>query len=211
MSLDTIIESPQRFTEMSFPPVMLQLMEEAVKPEPNFDRIASIISLDPALTAMVLNLVNSAFYSVSQKVVDLQRAAVVLGTKEILKLAISISYQQFMHGRLGDCGYDFYPDWRLTVWSSLAGEILAQRLCPEKTDQAYLCCLLKDVSLLFLKCAAPEELPDQSDGEPLTSLRPDQVEAETEAWGMHHGSLSQLLLTKWGLGEQACESIRATT
>jgi diguanylate cyclase (GGDEF)-like protein len=202
MTLDTILKSPHLFQRMSFPPAVVQLMEEAVKPQPSFDAIGEAIRRDPAMTTLVLNLVNSPAFGLSQKVVDLQRAAVVLGTRELLKIAITLSFQKGLQQQLAKCEYDFYPDWRLTIFSAIAAEHLAEHIAPEHAKKAYLCCLLKDVSLMMLRCAAPDELPPACHAEPLTALHPKQIQEEDQTWGMHHGALSQLFLSKWGIPEE---------
>ncbi|MBU1042542.1 MAG: HDOD domain-containing protein [Proteobacteria bacterium] len=204
-----LLNSPHLLQKISLSPVMLRLMQEAVKPEPDFSVMAETIRLDPALATTVLNLVNSAFYGLPQKVTDLHRAVSVLGSRELLKVAVAMSLQKDLENGFPDCEYDFFPDWRLIVWSAIAAELLAARLCPRQADQAYLCALLKDVSLLFLRCAAKELLPNPDQRDRITVLDKDQLVSEEERWGMHHGSLSQMLLTRWGIPADMCESIRA--
>ncbi len=203
-----LLNSPHLLQKISLSPVMLRLMQEALKPEPDFAVMAETIRLDPALATTVLNLVNSAFYGLPQKVTDLHRAALVLGSREILKMAVSMTLHKDLENGFPECHYDFYPDWRLIVWSSIAAELIAARLCPERADQAYLCCLLKDVSLLFLRCAAQDLLPEPDQGDRITVLANGQLEREAEAWGLHHAALSQLLLARWGIPLEMCESIR---
>ncbi|OEU71190.1 MAG: diguanylate cyclase [Desulfovibrio sp. S3730MH75] len=207
MSLDAILESPRLMMKLSFPPVMLQLMEEAAKPEPDFSVLGKIISTDPALSTTILSLVNSPFYGLSQEVSDLKRAAIVLGTRELLNLAVTVSYQKHTISSLEECDYDIYNDWMLTVWGAISAQLIASRTCPEHADKIYLCCLLKDISLLFLRCAAPEELPDKCHKESITMSYPDQDMVENDVWGMTHGALSQLLLSRWKLKTLECPSL----
>lgn len=208
MAGNLLLNSPHLLQKISLSPVMLRLMQEALKPEPDFAVMAETIRLDPALATTVLNLVNSAFYGLPQKVTDLHRAALVLGSREILKMAVSMTLHKDLENGFPECHYDFYPDWRLIVWSSIAAELIAARLCPERSDQAYLCCLLKDVSLLFLRCAARELLPEPDQRDRITVLGRGQLEREAEAWGLHHAALSQMLLSRWGIPLEMCESIR---
>jgi len=208
MAETLLLNSPHLLQKISLSPVMLRLMQEALKPEPDFSVMAETIRLDPAMATTVLNLVNSAFYSLPQKVTDLHRAALVLGSREILKMAVSMSLQKDLEHGFPDCDYDYYPDWRLVVWSSIAAEQLAARLCPTQADQAYLCCLLKDVSLLFLRCAAKDLLPDPDLRDRITVLGRGQLEREEESWGLNHGALSQMLLVRWGIPLDMCQSIR---
>jgi diguanylate cyclase (GGDEF)-like protein len=209
MAGNLLLNSPHLLQKISLSPVMLRLMQEAIKPEPDFAVMSETIRLDPALATTVLNLVNSAFYGLPQKVTDLHRAALVLGSREILKVAVSMTLHKDLENGFPDCHYDFYPDWRLVVWSSIAAEMLAQKLCPQLADQAYLSCLLKDVSLLFLRCAAKEFLPEPDQRDRMTVLAKGQLERESEAWGMHHGALSQMLLVRWGIPAEMCDSVRS--
>lgn len=209
MAGNLLLNSPHLLQKISLSPVMLRLMQEAIKPEPDFAVMSETIRLDPALATTVLNLVNSAFYGLPQKVTDLHRAALVLGSREILKVAVSMTLHKDLEHGFPDCRYDFYPDWRLIVWSSIAAELLAQKLCPQQADQAYLCCLLKDVSLLFLRCAANEFLPEPDQRDRMTVLAKGQLAREAEAWGMHHGALSQMLLVRWGIPAEMCDSVRS--
>ncbi len=209
MAENLLLNSPHLLQKISLSPVMLRLMQEAVKPEPDFGVMAETIRLDPALATTVLNLVNSAFYGLPQKVTNLDRAVAVLGSRELLKVAVAMSLQKDLEHGFPDCHYDFFPDWRLIVWSAIAAELLAARLCPRQADQAYLCALLKDVSLLFLRCAAKELLPEPELHDHITVLTKGQLEFEEEHWGMHHGALSQMLLTRWGIPAVMCESIRS--
>ncbi|MBU1228565.1 MAG: HDOD domain-containing protein [Proteobacteria bacterium] len=208
MAENLLLNSPHLLQKISLSPVMLRLMQEAVKPEPDFGVMAETIRLDPALATTTLNLVNSAFYGLPQKVTDLNRAVSVLGSREMLKVAVVMSLQKDLEHGFPDCEYDFFPDWRLIVWSAIAAELLAARLCPRESDQAYLSALLKDVSLLFLRCAAKELLPSPDLRDHITVLGKGQLEYEEERWGMHHGALSQMLLTRWGIPAAMCESIR---
>ena len=209
MTLDQILDSPQTLRRFSLSPVVLRLMVEAAKPEPDFQVLAEIIRTDPALAATVLSLVNSPFYGQAQKVSDIQRAAVVLGGRELFKTALLVSLRQDQEKGLREQGIDPAPEWRLTLWSAVAAEALADRLCPEQADLAYLCALLKDVSLLFLKAVSPDLLPRREGSAPLLALAPGQLQSENDAWGLDHPDLSRLLLAKWGLPPEIGEGLAA--
>lgn len=148
--MDTALpkDSLPRTLQRTFPPALVTLLQEILNPAPDFGRIAQLIKLDPALTANVLSLVNSPFYGMSQKVLDIQRASVILGIREILKIILSITLVEAFqpHAR---CRSRALQYWRLTIWSALAAQSLAEQQCPEKADVAYLCGMLKDIALLL--------------------------------------------------------------
>jgi diguanylate cyclase (GGDEF)-like protein len=191
------IASLRQCMQITFPPVMLQLLEEAVKPSPDFEVIARILAMDPVLTATVLNLANSPYYGSTQKVTDLKRAATILGTKEILKIALSVTYQKHLNEAFERRGIDFFSNWRLTIWSAIAAELLAERLCRELADQAYLTALLKDISLLLLVCADPSKFAGTAHGPVITAFVPGQIEEERDIWHTDHCQLTSQLLEDW--------------
>lgn len=188
----------------TFSPVTSRLIREVVKDEPDFNEIAAIIGMDPALSAMVLTLVNSPYYGFSQKCTDLQRAAVVLGTQEILKLALTVSFHKTLAPDKGRKGVpDQFLGWRLIVWAAIASELIAERLTPKDASRAYLCALFKDLSLMLVDCVLPELFPSRGD----ICLRENQLAEEETLLGMQHGALTQLLLAQWDIPLDLCEGI----
>jgi len=63
-----------------------------INEEASFKRIVSELQKDAAISSRVLKLVNSAFFGFSRRIKNLERAAAILGTEEILGLSLSISY-----------------------------------------------------------------------------------------------------------------------
>ncbi|GFK92391.1 Diguanylate cyclase DosC [Fundidesulfovibrio magnetotacticus] len=204
--MSNTIASLRQCMKITFPPVTLQLLEEAVKPTPDFEILARILGMDPVLTATVLTLANSPYYNAGQKVTDLNRAATILGTKEILKIALSISYQKHLGEAFKKHGIDFFANWRLIVWSAIAAELLAERLCPDLSDQAYLTALLKDISLLLMVCADPTGFKELGHHGVITAFVPGQLEAERGAWSADHCRLTADLLDELNISasDQAC-------
>lgn len=202
---ERLLASVRQGLEQAFPPVTAQLLRELVKPNPDFEDIARVIGLDPVMSAAVLTLVNSPFYALSQKVTTLDRAAVVLGTKEILKIALSVSFAS--KGSKDEENESNFANWRLIVWSAIAAELLAERFCPSDTDMAYLCTLLKDLSLLLVSRTAPDMLPYNDNDEVLTCLRSGQLETERQSWGMDHPQLTIRAMDEWGVPDLGCHCI----
>jgi len=187
----------------SFSPVTTRLIREVVREEPDFNEIAAIIGMDPALAAMVLTLVNSPYYGFTQKCTDLQRAAVVLGTQEILKLALTVSFHKTLAPAKKRGGGDAFTGWRLIVWASIAAELIAERLAPQDASRAYLCALFKDLSLLLMDCVLPDIFPSRGD----ICLGENQLAEEEKLLGMQHGALTRLLLAQLDIPLELCEGI----
>jgi diguanylate cyclase (GGDEF)-like protein len=205
--MTTPIASLRQCMTVTFPPVMLQLLEEAVSPNPDFEVLARILGMDPVLTATVLTLANSPYYGSAQKVTDLRRAATILGTREILKIALSVTYQKHLREAFHKHNIDFYANWRLTIWSAIAAELLAERLCPEFSDQAYLLALLKDISLLLMICTEPDRFANTPPGQAITAYVPGQFDQERDIWGADHCRLTTQVLEDWSVPLFEADSI----
>lgn len=142
----------------AFSPATTQLLQEAVSSEPNFETIAAIIKLDPALAAAILALVNSPFYGQSGKITNLQRAALILGNNEILRIALSLCLQRNLSTILDAHGFDAFANWRVIIWSAIGAELIAETIAPADKETAYVCALVKDLSLLLYAATFPEQL-----------------------------------------------------
>ncbi|MCL2790173.1 MAG: HDOD domain-containing protein [Desulfobulbus sp.] len=66
-----------------------KVLEICSRPDTSPNDLNKVISLDPVLTGQVLKLINSAYYSLLNKVTSLTRAIVMLGLNTVKNLALS--------------------------------------------------------------------------------------------------------------------------
>jgi diguanylate cyclase (GGDEF)-like protein len=203
------VKSLRQSLKLTFPPVMFQLLEEILKPEVDFDVLAKILALDPMLAATVLKMANSPIYGGAQKVTDLRRAATILGTRELLKIAVSVSFQQNLSEAFKKRKIDFFGVWRQTIWGAIAAELLSARLCPEQAGEAYIGVLMKDVSLLIAACLPAKDLPASLDPGDMLTPKPGQFEEEAALWGDSHPGLSAELLHEWDFPEHLRDAVNS--
>lgn len=62
-----------------------QVLQEVNRPEPDFDRLESVIKRDVSLSYMLLKYINSAAYGFRTKINSIKHALVMLGLKEVKK------------------------------------------------------------------------------------------------------------------------------
>jgi HD-like signal output (HDOD) protein len=84
--LDLVRENPQLAT---LPEVYSEFKKAVEDPDLAFDRIEKIILKDPPLTARLLKIVNSAFYSLPREIATVTHAAGVIGTERLGYLVLS--------------------------------------------------------------------------------------------------------------------------
>ncbi len=76
---------------MSLPEVQRTIVM-LINEDAPFSRIVKEIEKDPAITSKILKFANSVFYGLRKEVRSINKAAIILGTEELLGMALSISY-----------------------------------------------------------------------------------------------------------------------
>jgi len=208
LSPRNIATSLRTSLKATFSPATAQLLQEAVKPESNFGIIANILKADPALATAILSLVNSPYYGQTSKISDLQRAAIILGNNEILRIALSLSLQKNLNDILEKSGFDSFANWRVIIWAALGAELIATRIAPDEAEAAYIGALIKDLSLLLYAATFPDNLlphlshPDFVNTGPTFMSLQDHIPAD-------HSELTAELLKEWNFPSSMIAAISA--
>ena len=87
--LKTVLDSPSLPT---LPTVASKLISITSNPETSMAEIARLISKDIAISAKILKIANSAFYSFSSKISTVHQAVSNIGKNAIRSLVLSVSF-----------------------------------------------------------------------------------------------------------------------
>lgn len=190
----------------SLPSLYKELVNELRSEEPSIQRIGEIVSKDVAMSAKVLQLVNSAFFGLSQPMSDSSKAVMHLGTDTIRNLALSTEVFARMEGT-GACGVDLERTWNHCMTTAiLAKEIALQEGAGrDVVDAAYQAGFLHDIGKVVLAT----NLPDEYSGVGLIAAQKGirEWEAEVELLGSTHAHVGGYLLGIWGLPDQVVEAV----
>ena len=159
--------------------------------------IADVISLDTALAARVLRLVNSALFSIANAVTTIEHAVALLGFSEVRNLALGLKVVDALPQK-NTAGLDRNAFWE----HSLACGLCARRMAELKPygispDEAFLGGLFHDVGKLVLddylgdKWRETQELARSEGISPLT--------AEEKIFGVPHTTVGEWLAKRWKL------------
>ena len=193
--------------QLAFPPVLVQLLKALLEPTPSFTVISRYLAMDPILAGAVLHLANSSSQGFNQKVTEIQRAAVVLGTEVLYKMMLSLTVQKQLRPLHPRDPAHLFADWRITLWGAAAAETLALKLCPAKRQAAYLAALLRDLPLLLAFCR--QVVPDFLEQAGVVTLSsPQKFTEEEAAWGRSHAELAGDIMTIWGMPSDVAEAVR---
>lgn len=118
---------------------VLQLSEEEASPA----KLAGIIETDAGITAKVLKLVNSAFYSLRSPVSNLSHACGLIGPRTVKSLVLSVSAMSVFKRRCK--GFDQTLFWRNSLATAMAARRIAAHVKlggPDVLEEAYISGLL---------------------------------------------------------------------
>jgi len=157
-------------------------------------RVVELISLDPAVTASVLQLCNSAFLGVAQPVDNLHNAVTRLGFRQVARVVASVTGSRIMGHAQEGYGIDRGELWYHSVASALAAEVVARRM-GEDEDLVYTATLLHDIGKIILSEALERRYADlvrvtEERQEPL-------LETEQRLLGLQHAEVGSQLLARW--------------
>lgn len=180
----------------TLPEVSAKVLRIVSSPKGSAQELHELIRHDPALSALVLKAVNSAFYGFPGQIVSLDRAIILLGFAAVRNIALTPSLSR-LFGQGPPTG-PFPPRelWMHSVAVALAAKRLAQ-FQPENAapDEMFLIGLIHDLGLVVERQAFPAEL-----AEVVGCCEAQQgglLELEARIIGASHQELGEALMAKW--------------
>ena len=185
-------------------PAVTQLLKALENPDSSAKDVEVILSRDPAMSAKMLRLANSAYYGRSGQVSKISTAAVVLGFNTIKSLALSASVIQSLHG-YGGRVIDQDRFWSHSLACGMAAKTLSPRFPELDPEEAFTVGLLHDLGKLLLGHFLGDEfLACLRD---LEQAKQELFVLERERLGVTHADVGAWLARKWTLPETICEPV----
>ena len=161
--------------------------------------LGTIISRDPALTATVLKLANSAYYGMAREITSTDRAVTILGFDTIKNLALTISVFHVFKSQAGEL-LDLKGLWYHSLAVGLAAKHLALHspiLTCDKAlpEQAFICGILHDIGKIAFAQNLPTELAEILKQTRSGNLA--QHEIEKSILGFNHQKAGQAMADAW--------------
>lgn len=180
----------------SLPSIYLRLTEVTNEPRSTAAEVARVISEDTALAARLLKLVNSSFYGFSHRIDTVTQAVSLVGTQQVLDLALASSVTRAFAGipreRLDMDGF-----WRHSVACAIAARHVALRCRWPSPERAFVAGLLHDIGRLVLFLQEPQAMATALE----RAARDGRLlhVAEREICGFDHADVGRELLSAWKL------------
>ncbi len=191
----------------SVPTVVIEVLDLCESEDTGITEIARVLARDPALTAKVLRVANSAFYGMRSQVTTVDRAISIMGINATLSLALSFSFVDKL-SKSSKGGFEHTAYWRRSAITSAAARSLAEWTSNMSRDELFFAGLLQDIGMLVLNEAVSDIYGD------ITAAAHRQhhrlVELETELLGTDHGIVGAWMLERWKLPEKMKQSLAAS-
>ena len=190
----------------TLPALQEKLSEELSQDAPSIENVGEIISRDVGMTAKILQLVNSAFFGLSEPINSPAEAVVYLGINTIRSLVLSLGIFAQYEGKFCNALSLDVLAQHSWITGTLAQTIARrERRGMATIDQCFLAGLLHDTGQLVLAFGLPEEYDQVIARAKAENRQIWQVEQET--FGATHADVGAYLLALWGLPNQIVEAV----
>lgn len=190
----------------SLPSSYFQVLREIALPQPQAENIGAIVARDPAMTAKLLQIVNSAFFGLSRQITNPTEAVIHLGIETVRSLALGIQiFAQFDQLRSVEFSIGRFVRHSLKTATSARAIAHEEYGEPSMADEAFTAGLLMDIgTLVMVQNLAPAF--DKALEISRMEMKP-MWEAEREVLGVTHAEIGAYLLALWGLPMPIVEAV----
>jgi HD-like signal output (HDOD) protein len=192
--LDKLPSTPQTYWELT---------NAAAKPDAGVAEFAAIVERDPAMSVKVLQLVNSAYFGLAQRVTSVQQAVSRLGVELLKALALTVhAFGTMAHPPIEGFSLEQLQQHSLLI-ARLAKQLVAGD--PRRAGEAFTAAMVHDIGKLILALGMPDRFREvlqthARSGRPLHAI-------ENELLGVTHAAVGGYLLGYWGLPLSIVEAV----
>lgn len=202
MDAKKLVESVKKL--YSLPNVYYQIDAAINDPNSSMGQIGAIISEDPALSARLLRLANSAFFNFPSKIDSISKAVSIIGTKQLRDLVLATSVVQLFKGIPGDV-INMESFWRHSIACGVCARLLGTQLRENNVETYFVAGLIHDLGSLIMYSKIPE-----SSKKIIAYCKAKEVlksVVEAKALKFDHTEVGSLLLKSWQLPPNLIEAV----
>lgn len=177
------------------PPMAHKVLSLAADADGSVADMIELVQHDPAITANLLRICNSAHMGLAVKIDSVQQAVTMLGMQRVFELVLS----QNLAGHLTKAqeGYQMEKGdlWKQSVAAAMVARLLAERRDIYPLQAVYTAALLKDIGKVVLHeyvAGSLEKIQAM-----VTFKECSFIEAEQACIGMNHATLGGIVAREW--------------
>lgn len=183
--------------------IAMRIIDLCQNPETTMMEVAAVLGQDPALSAKLLRMANSALYARHRRTDNIRQAISLFGLNGTLTLSLGFSLVSNERRNIAK-GIDHNRFWRRSLAAAVGSQIIGQHLQVGGREELFLAGLLQDIGMLALERA----YPDLYHG--LAGRHPPHrkvIEFEESRIQGDHAAIGAWLLQQWRLPEYLVEAV----
>ncbi len=171
----------------------------------SFNQIFNIVKYDQAISSKIISIANSAYYARGCKILNLERAMIVIGLEEIQNIVVCLAFLKEMLQRWKLSQRDLATLWKHSLGVAYAARALSTKTLAEDPEKAFTVSILHDIGKIIFSTYGDEYqrlvLLARKTGRDLCTL-------EQETFGIDHQEVGYFMAVKWRFPEEFCAVIR---
>ena len=164
-----------------------------------------IIQIDPPLTARLLKLANSVYYSPRTRISEIQQAIIWVGYDALKELALSQKVFEVFDGGSTIEGYSRTLLWKHSVTVALLGKMIYRKEFREKGENIYVAGLLHDIGIIVLDQFCEDEF--RLILSKTKTEKTNHTKIEKKVLGFDHTEIGKAMTHNWNLPQELAEVI----
>ena len=182
----------------TLPSIYTQITTALQDPETSMEDIANLVTREPAVSAKLLQMVNSPLLGLRGRVISVKDATNLMGLSRLRSLVLSTSlFKQFDSTQCSGFSMSKFEanSLQIAAWASSIAK--AESRDKQVADMAFTASLLHNFGVLLLAANLPEPY-----GQVLKMAREQRVSiswAELQTFGATHAEVAGAVLAGWGI------------
>jgi len=190
---------------ISLPEIYLRLQNTIDDPLHSRKQIADVITYDPALSARVLRIANSSYYSFPREIETVVSAVGVIGELDLRNLVLATAVVGSMSS-LNYKGIDIDAFWLHSLRCAISARLIAKSVNAQNPEILFLAGMLHDLGILVIYQQNPTLAG--SIARRMEEKHQLRDQAERELLGFDHAEVGALLIEAWSLSAELAELTR---
>ncbi len=200
-----LIENINQSNISTIKSVVTRIIQIINDPDSTAKDLEEIIEVDPPLTARVLKVANSAYYSPQNKIREIDQAVIWLGFNTVKEIVLSQKVCEIFEKEVCIGAYSRPALWRHSFAVALLAKMIYRREFGERGENAYVAGMLHDIGIIAMDQFMQDEFKQALIVTEQQQRNLDVV--ETEILGFNHSSVGQALIESWNLPNEYARAV----
>ncbi len=202
---DSLKEHVQQITELPTIPIIAQEVLALVNSSSiSVEKLETIIQNDPAISAKILSVANSAFFRVKETTKTLSNAISRVGFDNVKNVAIGVSLMSVFYEKKHGTAIDYQRIFNHSVSVGFISKLLSDNLKLSISDEVVINGMLHDLGYMVLNRFFSDKYEDV-----LKVMEKEEslLEAEKAVLNFSHADIGAWLADKWNLPASVSDAI----